>query len=53
MKDYLGNLKYSGIGGLIHRTDHTKAAANYNEIRLDPTTGEWDVVNIMYNPDES
>ena len=53
VKDYLGNLKYSGIGGLIHRTDHTKAAANCNEIRLDPKTGEWDVVNIMYNPDES
>ena len=53
VKDYLGNLKYSGIGGGIHRTDHTKAIANYNEIRLDPKTGEWDVVNIMYNPDET
>ena len=51
VRDYIGNAGYAGGGTLIHRQDHTKACAAFNEISIDIPGRKWDVTNVMFNPD--
>ncbi len=50
-REYLGNAGYCGQGTVIHTHDPNKAWAENCEYQKNPETGEWEVVNVIYNPD--
>ena len=50
-REFIGNSGYAGEFTFIHADRPDRAYAEMNEIRIDPSTGAWDVLGTLYNPD--
>ncbi len=50
-KEFIGSAGYQGEGTFIHNDDPDKAFGEFAELKRNHETGEWEVENLMYNPD--
>ncbi len=52
VKDFIGNTRYHGTGGLLHPTDPTIAFGDGMEFKLNYQTQEWELVSTMWRQRE-
>ncbi len=53
VRDYLGNTGYAGANSYLHEQDPTLGYCGPMEFKLDKTTGNWKLTQVMWVPEAS